>query len=121
MSPVALPGSVGGDRFHLIAVAVDFVSGRRIRTVVDQRDRPGRARRDLVGPHSPVGGLAQPPVRVLLRNWRGQVTGVVSWRDVLGVLVHAMDPAVWVLMQQTLSVTTKIGPKLNVDLSPGAT
>jgi signal-transduction protein with cAMP-binding, CBS, and nucleotidyltransferase domain len=45
---------------------------------------------------------------LLLRNWRGQIKGVVSLRDVLGVLVEAMDPAVWVVMLQTLSVMTKI-------------
>jgi signal-transduction protein with cAMP-binding, CBS, and nucleotidyltransferase domain len=44
---------------------------------------------------------------LLLRNWRGQITGVVSLRDVLGVLVDAMDPAVWVVMQQTLSLTSR--------------
>jgi len=181
---------VGGDRFHLIGVAIDFVSGRRIREAIDLRDRPGAHGGRIVGPHSPVGGLAQPPVQVgadwtlqsvaeamresnvsavlvgggqaivterdltralnagmgsqdlvgavcvtdliyldedtsvvqaatdmlhheirhlLLRNWRGQITGIVSLRDVLGVLVEAMDPAVWVVMQRTLSVMTKVG------------
>jgi CBS domain-containing protein len=181
---------VGGDRFHLIAVAIDFVSGRRIREAIDLRDRPGPQRRHMVGPHSPVGGLAQPPVQVgadwtiqsvvevmreanvsivlvghnqaivtereltralnagmdsedqvaavcvtdliyldedtsvvqaatdmlhheirhlLLRNWRGQITGIVSLGDVLGVLVDAMDPAVWVAMQQNLSIISKTG------------
>ena len=180
---------VGGDRFHLIAVAMDFVSGRRIREAIDSRDRSAAYRAGVVGPHSPVAGLAQPPLYVgadwtlqsvaeamreanvsavlvgpdqaivterdltralnaglgsqdqviavcvtdliyldedtsvvqaaadmlhheirhlLLRNWRGQITGIVSLRDVLGVLVDAMDPAVWVVMQQTLSVMTKI-------------
>jgi CBS domain-containing protein len=179
---------VGGDRFHLIAIAIDFVSGRRIRAATSTRDRPRRLGRRVVGPHSPVGGLAQPPLRVgtdwtlqrvaeamrdanvsaglvgsdqaivterdltraldagldsqnqvagicvtdliyvdedttvvqaatdmlhheirhlLIRNWRGQIVGIVSLRDVLGVLVDAMDPAVWVVMQRTLSVMTR--------------
>jgi hypothetical protein len=42
---------------------------------------------------------------LLLRNWRGEVTGVVSLRDVLGVLLDATDPAVWILIRQTLSVS----------------
>jgi CBS domain-containing protein len=193
---------VGGDRFHLIAIAIDFVSGRRIREAIDLRGRPGRTRRPVVGPNTPVGGLAQPPVRVgadwtlqvvaeamreanvsavlvgpdqaivterdltralnaglgahdqvaavcvtdliyldedttvvqaatdmlhheirhlLLRNWRGQITGIVSLRDVLGVLVDAMDPAVWVVMQQTLSVMTKTWTPSKVGRSPGGT
>jgi uncharacterized protein len=179
-----------GDRFHLIAVAMDFVSGRRIGGVIDLRNRSGRDPAQMVGPQSPVGALAQSPVRVgadwtlqeaadamgeakvsavlvgfdeaivterdlaralnaglgpedrvaaigvtdliyvdddstvvqaatlmfhhgighlLMHNWRGEVTGVVSLRDVLGVLVEAMDPAVWVQIQQTLSLSTRIG------------
>lgn len=61
----------GGDRFHLIAVAMEFLSGRRIGRVIDLRHRP-RLRHDRgvrphdrgVGPHSRIGGLAQRPVRV---------------------------------------------------------
>jgi CBS domain-containing protein len=175
-----------GDRFHLVAVAMDFVSGRRIGKVTDLRHPLGRPEQQVVGPHSPVAGLAQPPVRVgadwtlhaaadamreanvsavlvgsdqaivterdlsralsiglgpqdrvgaicvtdlihvdedtlvveaaaqmfrheirhlLLRNWRSEVIGVVSLRDVLGVLLDAMDPAVWILIRQTLSVS----------------
>lgn len=177
-----------GDRFHLVAVALDFVSGRRIDQLIDLSDSSPRRRRSPVGPHSPVSGLAQPPVRVgpewtlqaaadamreahvsavlvgadqaivterdltraldaglgpadrvaaicvidligvdqdttvvqaaaqmlrheirhlLVHNWRGEVTGVVSLRDALGVLVDAMDPAVWVVLQETLSVRTE--------------
>jgi CBS domain-containing protein len=179
-----------GDRFHLVAVAMDFMSGRRIGGVIDLRNRSSRDPAQMVGPQSPVGALAQPPVRVgadwtlqeaadamgeakvsavlvgfdeaiiterdlaralnaglgpqdrvaaigvtdliyvdddstvvqaathmlnhgighlLMRNWRGEVTGVVSLRDVLSVLVEAMDPAVWVQIRQTLSVSTRIG------------
>jgi CBS domain-containing protein len=191
---------VGGDRFHLIAVAIDFVSGRRTRVAIDGPGRPGPPGGPMVGPHSPIGGLAQPPVRVgadwtlqaaadamcqanvaavlvgpdqaivtegdltralhaglggqdhlasicvtdlihrdedttvlqaatdmlqheirhlLVRNWRGQITGIVSLRDVLGVLVDAMDPAVWVVMQQTLSIMTNSQVPSNVGRDPG--
>jgi CBS domain-containing protein len=179
-----------GDRFHLVAIAMDFVSGRRIGEAIDLRDPQGRPGGHMVGPHSPVAGLAQPPVRVgtdwtlqaaadamgeanvtsvlvgsdqaivterdlsralstglgpqdqvmaicvtdlisvdeetpiveaaahmfrheirhlLLRNWRGEVTGVVSLCDVLGVLLDAMDPAVWLLIRQTLWVSAHSG------------
>jgi CBS domain-containing protein len=181
-----------GDRFHLIAIAMDFLSGRRIGGDIDLRDRPKRLGRDLVGPHSAVGDLAPRPVRIgadwtlqqaadamregnvsavlagpdpaivterdltlalnaglgpydraaaiwvtdvvcvdegatvveaavemlrheirhlVLRNWRGEVSGVVSLRDVLAVLVDAMDPAVWVLVQQSLSGRAQIRPR----------
>jgi nitroimidazol reductase NimA-like FMN-containing flavoprotein (pyridoxamine 5'-phosphate oxidase superfamily) len=178
-----------GDRFHLVAVAIDFVSGRRIGEVIDLRRPPRRPRSHPVGPHSPVAALAQPPVRVgtdwtlqaaseamreakvsavlvgrdhaivterdltralkaglrpqdrvaaicvndligvdedatviqaathllrheirhlVLHNWRGEVAGVVSLRDVVGVLVDAMDPAAWALLQESLSLRTEI-------------
>jgi uncharacterized protein len=193
---------VGGDRPHLIAIAIEFVSGRRIGRMIEEQSRPASIRRHLIGPHSSIRGLAQPPVRVgadwtvqavtesmqagnvsavlvgrdeaiiterdltralktglgsddqaagicvtdlayldedttvvdaaanmlhqeirhlLLRNWRGQVTGVVALRDVLGVLVDAMDPAVWGLMQQTLSVTTRTGSGSDVDRAAAGT
>jgi CBS domain-containing protein len=37
-------------------------------------------------------------------NHRGEVVGLVSLRDIVGVLVDAMDPAVWVMLRETLSV-----------------
>ena len=179
-----------GDRFHLVAITMEFVSGRRIGEPTDLRQSPGRPDREMVGPHSPVGMLAQPPVRIgadwtlqaaadaireanvsavlvgsdqgivteldlsralssglgphdrmtalcagelsfvyedtpvveaaahmvrdeirhfVVRNWRGEVTGVVSLRDLLRVLVEAMDPAAWVLIRQTLSARTDSG------------
>jgi CBS domain-containing protein len=182
----------GGDRFHLVAIAIDFLSGRRIGEVIDLRHQPQRRGWGRVGPHSGVAGLAQRPVRIgadrtlqaaadamreanvsavlagadvaivterdltralnaglgpddrvaaiwvtdlicvdedttvveaaaemlrheirhlVLRNWRGEVSGVVSLRDVLAVLVDAMDPEVWVFVQQTLSVSTRIRPQ----------
>jgi CBS domain-containing protein len=179
-----------GDRFHLVAITMEFLSGRRIGEVIGMGRTPRRRDRHPVGPHSPVAGLAQAPVRIesdwtlqeaadtmreanvsavlvghdraivterdltraltaglgprdhvaaicvtdlilvdedttvveaathmlrheirhlVLQNWRGEVAGVVSLRDVLGVLVDAMDPAVWVLLQKTLTVRTGIG------------
>jgi uncharacterized protein len=178
-----------GDRFHLIAVAMDFVSGRRIGEVIDLRRSGIRHHTRTVGPHSPVAELGQPPVRIgmdwtlqaaaetmreakvsavlvgrdqaiiterdltralraglgpkdpvtatcvrdligvdgdttvvqaagellrheirhlLIYNWRGEVAGLVSLRDVLDVLVDAMDPAVWVLLQENLTFKTEI-------------
>jgi CBS domain-containing protein len=179
----------GGDRFHLIGIAIDFVSGRRVGEVVEVREPLPAHAKQLVGPHSSVAAVAQPPVRVarhwtlqaaadtmrdanvslvlvdrdeailterdlrrafnaglgpqdavaaacvtdmisvdhdttvvqaaadmlrheirhlLVHNFRGEVIGVVSLRDVVRVLVDAMDPAVWVLLEQTLSVRTEV-------------
>jgi len=51
---------------------------------------------------------------LLVRNHRGDVTGLVSLRDLLRVLVDAMDPAIWVVLSQRMSVRSD----LTVDL-PG--
>jgi len=40
---------------------------------------------------------------LLVRNHRGDVTGLVSLRDLLRVLVEAMDPAIWVVLSQRMS------------------
>lgn len=174
-----------GDRFHLVAISIEFLSGRRVGAVIDLRAGTAGQSGQTVGPHSMVGALAQPPVRVgaawsllsvadtmreanvaavlvghdhaivterdltraleagmgpgeqvgaigrpdlitidddttvvqagidmlrheirhlLVRNWRGEITGVVGLRDVLRVLIDAMDPAVWFMVKQTLSV-----------------
>jgi uncharacterized protein len=67
-----------GDRFHLIAVAMDFVSGRRIGEGIEAR-HPSRHRdQQMVGPHSPVGGLAQRPVRVGA-DWTLQAAADAMW------------------------------------------
>ena len=178
-----------GDRFHLIGIAIDFVSGRRVGEVVEATGPLPPDAKQPVGPHSSVAAVAQPPVRVgrqwtlqaaadtmrdanvslvlvgrdeailterdlrralnaglgsqdavaatcvtdmisvdhdttvvqaaadmlrheirhlLVHNFRGEVVGVVSLRDVVRVLVDAMDPAVWVLLQETLSVRTEV-------------
>lgn len=172
-----------GDRFHLVAISMEFVSGRRIAPMIDRHRLPSARTGPEVGPYSAVSRLAQPPVRVdadwslravadamseakvsavlvgrdqaivterdltraldeglgpddraaavcvtdliyvdddttviqaatemlhreirhlLLRNWRGDVDGVVSLRDVLVVLVEAMDPEVWGRIRETL-------------------
>jgi CBS domain-containing protein len=178
-----------GDRFHLIAVTIDFISGRRIGDPVDLRKRQHPSAKQLVGPQSPVAALAQPPVRIgadwtlqaaantmreanvsvllvgqdeaimterdltralkaglgpqdgvraicvtdmisvdqdttvvqaasdmlrheirhlLVHNFRGLVVGTVSLRDVVRVLVDAMDPVVWGLLQETLSAQAEV-------------
>ena len=41
---------------------------------------------------------------LLVCNHRGDVTGMVSLRDLLRVLVDAMDPAIWVVLSQRMSL-----------------
>jgi CBS domain-containing protein len=40
-------------------------------------------------------------------NHRGDVVGMVSLRDIMRTLVDAMDPAVWVVLRQSLSVQSE--------------
>jgi uncharacterized protein len=40
-------------------------------------------------------------------NHRGDVVGMVSLRDIMRILVDAMDPAVWVVLRQSLSVRSE--------------
>jgi uncharacterized protein len=44
---------------------------------------------------------------LLVCNHRGEVVGLVSLRDLLRVLLDAMDPAVWTIVRQTLSVPSE--------------
>jgi nitroimidazol reductase NimA-like FMN-containing flavoprotein (pyridoxamine 5'-phosphate oxidase superfamily) len=39
---------------------------------------------------------------VVICDHRGQVTGLVSLHDLVGILLDAMDPAVWVMLRHTL-------------------
>ena len=39
-------------------------------------------------------------------NHRGEVIGLVSLRDIIGVLLDAMDPAVWVMLRSSMSVAS---------------
>jgi hypothetical protein len=41
---------------------------------------------------------------LVICNHRGEVVGLVSLRGIMRILVDAMDPAVWVILRQTLSV-----------------
>jgi CBS domain-containing protein len=41
---------------------------------------------------------------LLVCNHRGEVVGLVSLRDLMRVLLDAMDPRVWTILRQTLSV-----------------
>jgi CBS domain-containing protein len=45
---------------------------------------------------------------LLVHNFRGLVVGTVSLRDVVRVLVDAMDPVVWGLLQETLSAQAEV-------------
>lgn len=53
-----------GDRFHLVAIAMDFVSGRRIAQAIDIQPPAGSPSGQVFGPHLPAGGLADPAVRL---------------------------------------------------------
>jgi CBS domain-containing protein len=44
---------------------------------------------------------------LLVCNHRGEVVGLVSLRDLMRVLLDAMDPAVWTILRQTLSVRSE--------------
>lgn len=44
---------------------------------------------------------------LLVCNHRGEVVGLVSLRDIMRILVDAMDPAVWIMLRQTLSVRSE--------------
>ncbi|HUC36244.1 MAG TPA: pyridoxamine 5'-phosphate oxidase family protein [Acidimicrobiales bacterium] len=45
---------------------------------------------------------------LLLHDFRGEVVGVVALRDVVSVLVDAMDPVVWALLREALSVQVQL-------------
>jgi uncharacterized protein len=178
-----------GDRFHLVALTTESVSGRRIGCAVDLREPGPIPSLAMVGPRSPVSALAHPPIRIgrdwslqaaarvmreanvssvlvapdtaimterdltralsaglspdagvaavcvsdlvsvdqdatvveaagemlrheirhlVVRNHRGEVVGLVSLRDLMRILLDAMDPAVWVVLRQTLSLRSEL-------------
>ena len=39
---------------------------------------------------------------LVVRNHRDQVTGLVTLHDLVRIFLNAMDPAVWVMLRQTL-------------------
>ena len=41
---------------------------------------------------------------LVVRNHRGDITGLISLRDMLRVLVDTMDPAIWVILGHRLSI-----------------
>ena len=53
-----------GDRFHLVSVAMDFVSGRRIERVIDVRKRAGSPAGRVPGTHPRTSDLADPAIRL---------------------------------------------------------
>jgi CBS domain-containing protein len=53
-----------GDRPHLVAITTEILSGRRIGGDVDLAERADAGPAWIVGPHSPIGMLAQRPLRV---------------------------------------------------------
>jgi CBS domain-containing protein len=46
---------------------------------------------------------------LVVRNHRGDVMGLLALRDLLRVLVDAMDPAVWAVLGHRLGVRTELG------------
>ena len=76
-----------GDRFHLVAVAMEFLSGRRVGQDVDLREPTGRSAPHMVGPHSPVERLAQPPVRIGAHWTLGAAAEAMREANVSAVLV----------------------------------
>jgi len=76
-----------GDRFHLIAVAMEFLSGRSVGHDIDLREPRGRSAPHLIGPHSPVGRLAQPPVRIGAHWTLAAAAEAMREADVSAVLV----------------------------------
>jgi uncharacterized protein len=44
---------------------------------------------------------------IVVRNHRGEVVGLVSLRDLMRILLDAMDPAVWTRLRPTLYVRSK--------------
>ena len=176
----------GGDRFHLVGLTIDFVSGRRLARRFDPR---AAGEQLMAGPQSPVSMLAHPPVRVglewslqevahamreagvssvlagpddwivterdltralnaglgpdafvttiavrdpagvdgdapivdaaaqmlrydirhlVIRNHRGEAVGLVSLRDMMRVLLDAMDPTAWVMLRHHLSMASEV-------------
>lgn len=45
---------------------------------------------------------------LVICNHRGEVVGLVSLRDLMRILLDAMDPAVWIMLRQTLSVRSDL-------------
>lgn len=45
---------------------------------------------------------------LVVRNHRGDVTGLVSLRDLMRILVDAMDPAIWVILGRRLAVLADV-------------
>jgi CBS domain-containing protein len=81
-----------GPNAHVSAVSVhDLVSVDRDATVVEA-----------------VSEMLRHEIRhLLVCNHRGEVVGLVSLRDLMRVLLDAMDPAVWTILRQTLSVSSQ--------------
>jgi CBS domain-containing protein len=55
---------------------------------------------------------------LLVCNHRGEVVGLVTLRDVMRILVDAMDPAVWIRLRQTLAVRSHFRSVQPLTISP---
>jgi CBS domain-containing protein len=88
----ALTAGLGPDAGVASVCVTDFVSIDEATTVVDA-----------------AGAMLDYDVRhLVVHNHRGATVGLVSLRDLVRVLVDAMDPAVWVVLSQRLAVHAAI-------------
>jgi uncharacterized protein len=86
----ALHGGSGPDATAAAVGGTDIVTVEEDATVID-------AAAEMI--HQEVRHL-------LVRNHRGQVVGLVSMHDVMRTLLDAADPAVWVMLHETLPAAT---------------
>jgi uncharacterized protein len=95
-----------GDRFHLVALGVDFLSGRRLHNAkAAERGQAGSA----AGPSSPISALAHRPVRVG-QDWAlRSVASTMRDTNVSSVLV-APDDAIVTERDLTKALTAGLGP-----------
>jgi CBS domain-containing protein len=88
----ALTAGLGPDAGVASVCVTDFVSIDQATTVVDA-----------------AGAMLDYDVRhLVVHNHRGATVGLVSLRDLVRVLVDAMDPAIWVVLSQRLAVHAAI-------------
>jgi len=83
-----------GDRSHLIGLAIELVSGRRIGPEGDAGRRSGAPVGSLAGPLPPISSLANRPVRVEPRCSLRELAEVMREADVSSVLVGPNDAIV---------------------------
>lgn len=100
-----------GDRFHLVALGIDFLSGRRL---VNADGTANAGQGAAAGPRSPISALAHRPIRVG-RDWAlRSVASTMRDTNVSSVLV-APDDAIVTERDLTKALTAGLGPDAPVD------